>query len=124
ERLYAMDLPSGTPRRLTSRDEGEFMPSWSPDGRAIVYVTWTTAGGHIRKVSPDGGTPETLSSHEGYYLDPVYTPDGSRIVFLAGSAADQLYSILLATPQPDDDPDGAPGEISGISPPNTIEIRW
>ncbi len=123
--LYTVDLPAGTPRRLTSADEGEFMPSWSPDGRAIVYVTWTTAGGHIKRVAATGGAPETLTRHEGYYLDPVYTPDGSKLAFLAGAAADQLYSILLDTPPPDDrDEDGAPGEIGGIDPPNTIEIRW
>lgn len=51
-RLYVMDLPGGTPRLLTDGaargadggEEGEFMPSWLPDGRSIVYVTWTTTG--------------------------------------------------------------------------------
>ena len=75
-----------------------------------------------------GGAAETLTAHEGYYLDPVYTPDGARIAFLAGAAADQLYSILLDTPPPDHDHTHgalqAPGEITGISSPNTIEIRW
>ncbi|MGE0041840.1 MAG: amidohydrolase family protein [Vicinamibacterales bacterium] len=121
--LYVMDLPSGTPRRLTTMAEGEFMPTWSPDGRSVTYVTWTNTGGHIKRVPAAGGTPETLTAYEGYYLDPAYTPDGSRLVFLAGSATDQLYSILMDTPPPDED-HGAPGEIGGIDPPNTLEIRW
>ena len=138
-RLYVMDLPSGTPRlltgtpqptlgasgtvgTLTGASEGEFMPTWSPDGQSIAYVTWTTTGGHIKRVPAAGGQPQTLTSAEGYYLDPVYTPDGSRIVFVRGAAADQLYSILQDTPPPDD-PDG-PGEISGVNPPNTLELRW
>ena len=57
-RLYVMDLPGGTPRLLTAASgtaEGEFMPTWSPDGQSIVYVTWTTTGGHIKRVPPDGG---------------------------------------------------------------------
>ena len=55
-RLYMMELPDGTPRLLTSAPagssaaEGEFMPTWSPDGRFIAYVTWTTTGGHIKRV--------------------------------------------------------------------------
>ena len=127
-KLYVMDLPSGTPRRLTSSasgapgtSEGEFMPTWSPDGQSIAYVTWTTTGGHIKRVAATGGQPQSLTADEGYYLDPVYTPDGSKIVFVRGAAADQLYSILLNTPAPDED--GAPGEISGVNPPNTLELR-
>ena len=109
--LYLMDLPSGTPRRLTTADEGEFMPAWAPDGQSIVYTTWTSSGGHIKRVAAAGGTPQTLTAHEGYYLDPVFTPDGTRVAFLAGAASDQLYAIMLDTPPPDHDgPDSAGGD--------------
>jgi Tol biopolymer transport system component/imidazolonepropionase-like amidohydrolase len=123
-RLYVMDVPGGAPRRLTSvTDEGEFMPTWSPDGASIVYATWNTSGGHLKRVAASGGAPQTLTPHAGYYLDPVYTPDGSKLVFIAGAASDQLYSILLDTPPPDEDHGGAPGEIGGVNPPNTLELR-
>jgi Tol biopolymer transport system component/imidazolonepropionase-like amidohydrolase len=127
-RLYMMELPNGTPRLLTSASgstpgtsEGEFMPTWSPDGQSIVFVTWTATGGHIKRVPASGGSPQTLTGDEGYYLDPAFTPDGSKIVFIRGAAADQLYSILLDTPPPDDE--GAPSEIGGVNPPNTLELR-
>jgi Tol biopolymer transport system component len=35
-KLYVMDLPSGTPKRVTNLTTGEFMPTWSPDGSRIV----------------------------------------------------------------------------------------
>ena len=130
-------LRSGLPKRHSSSSdvgapgapgaEGEFMPAWSPDGQSIVYATWTTTGGHIKRVSASGGqAPQTLTRSEGYYLDPAYSPDGSRIVFMAGAASDQLYSILMDTP-PEDElnrDEHAPREITGVNPPNTLEIRW
>ncbi len=134
-RLYVVNLSGGAPRLLTSAPqgagstEGEFMPTWSPDGRFIAYVTWTVTGGHIKRVAAGGGASETLTRFEGYYLDPAYTPDGSKVVYLAGAAADQLYAIMMDI-QPDDQPgdgqpeDDAPREISGINPANTLEIRW
>ncbi len=124
--LHVMDMPTGTPRRLTTAEEGEFMPTWAPDGQSIVYTTWTSTGGHIKRVAAAGGAPQTLTGHEGYYLDPVVTPDGTRVAFLAGAASDQLYAILLDTPPPGHDgPDGTDGlaEIGGVNPPNTLEIR-
>lgn len=125
-RLYVMDLPGGTPALLTrDASEGEFMPVWSPDGRSIVYVTWTQEGGHIKRVASTGGQSETLTRHAGYYLDPCYTPDGTKLVFLSGAASDQLYSILLDTPPADESQEHeGDGEIGGVTPPATLEIRW
>jgi hypothetical protein len=133
-RLYIQDYPNGSPRLLTntnssSLSEGEFMPAWSPDGQSVIYVTWTTSGGHIKRVAAGGGASQTLTRYEGYYLDPAFTPDGSRVVFMAGAASDQLYSILMDTPPENefDDHDGGGtggGEIGGVNPPNTIELRW
>jgi Tol biopolymer transport system component len=125
-RLYLQDLPGGAPRLLTNAAagtaaEGEFMPTWSNDGQTIVYVTWTTTGGHIKRVAATGGAPQTLTRDEGYYLDPVFTPDSSRIVFVRGAAADQLYSILTDVGPPDEA--GDPAEIGGVNPPNTLELR-
>ena len=39
DRLWVMDLPNGTPRRLVPTENvGEFQPTWSPDGQYIAYV--------------------------------------------------------------------------------------
>lgn len=81
--LYVMDLPSGTPHRLTSGDDREYEPIWSPDGKWIAYVTWENQQGNIWKVAADGsGKPERLTTIAGFYRDPAWSPDGKRIVAL------------------------------------------
>ncbi len=84
--LYLMDIPGGTPHRLTTGNEREFMPAWSPDGQWISFVTWTSQdGGQIWKTRADGGgSPQQLTRVPGYYRDVIFSPDGARIVALRG----------------------------------------
>jgi len=87
DRLYVMDWPDGTPRRLTEQEITEAQPTWSPDGRWIAYVTWSEDGGHIYKVRADGrGDPQRLTSLDGIYQRPAWSPDGGRIVAIRGPA--------------------------------------
>ena len=81
--IYTMDLRRGAkPRRLTHDAFGEFQPSWSPDGRSIVYVRWTARdSGGIYRVDADGAEPPVrLTTTSAYYTSPVFTPDGRNIV--------------------------------------------
>ena len=87
DRLWVMDLPNGTPRRLTPQGgrTGEHSPVWSPDGRYLAYVTWTEAGGDIYRARSDGrGAPERLTRQRAYYRGVNYTPDGRRLVAVRG----------------------------------------
>ena len=83
--MYVMQLPHGTPRRLTSDTVHEQNPSWSPDGRTIAYITWGNAGGYIQVVGADGrGKPDRLTPEPAFYMYPAWSPDGQRIVALRG----------------------------------------
>lgn len=112
-RIWTMDLPAGTPERLTELDVGEYMPAWSPDGRHIAFVTWSTDGGHLYRAEP-GGSVERLSQYPAYYADPVYVPTGDRIVFITGNREDQLYSVANVH---------GDGEIRGVRPTGTTDLR-
>ncbi|MDH3252278.1 MAG: amidohydrolase, partial [Ignavibacteria bacterium] len=82
-RLWIRPLPHGTPKRLTGDDErNEMYPSFSRDGKWIVYATWNDREmGTISKVRADGSQRTTLTRRKGTYVEPSYAPDGSRIVF-------------------------------------------
>jgi Tol biopolymer transport system component len=85
DRLWVMDYPNGTPRRVSSNETGEHQPAWSPDGRYIAYVSWSDAeGGHVYRVAASGGQPERLTSVSSFYSEPVYSTDGQRLVVVRG----------------------------------------
>ena len=84
-RLYVMDYPNGTPRRMTTNDFTEAHPSWSPDGSSLVFTTWTPDGGHLYKVNVNGKTViQKLTKDAALYSNPVWNPKGDRIVFTRG----------------------------------------
>ena len=92
--LYTMELPSGTPQRFTSGNAHEFQPAWSPDGKAIAYVTWSSEGGQLWKKSVSGGSPALLSKSLAVYSNPAWSPDGTKIVLLRGNAYDRENSTF------------------------------
>ena len=83
-RLYLRELPDGQPRRLTSGDDDsiEYDPTWSPDGRHIVFVRWNDRElGQLRRVRARGGRGTPLTTRPGHYHAPRYSPDGETIAF-------------------------------------------
>ena len=82
-RLYVQALPNGKPERLT-RDEDdhfEYAPSWSRDGRHIVFVTWNDQTlGQVHRVKANGGRSTQLSEEPGHYHAPRFSPNGEFIV--------------------------------------------
>jgi len=94
--IYVMDLSGGLPRRLTTAEEPEFQPSWSPDGKSIVYVTWTAArGGQIWRVPATGDAhPTQLTTDSAFYTNPVFTLDGSEIIAVRSSNYERMHRHL------------------------------
>ncbi|WP_054559205.1 amidohydrolase family protein [Croceitalea dokdonensis] len=93
-RLYVMDYPNGTPKRLTKNNFIEAHPSWSPDGKQIVFTTWETDGGHVYKVNVTGAQRITkLTESKGIYTYPEWSYQKDRIAFLRGSA--QVFQDLV-----------------------------
>jgi imidazolonepropionase-like amidohydrolase/Tol biopolymer transport system component len=94
-KLYVKALPDGAPRRLTGVKGPalELFPSFSRDGRSIVYVEWRDeALGRIRTVSASGGSGRTVTSEPGHYRRPRFSPDGRTIVYEQGQGG-QLLSL-------------------------------
>ncbi len=81
-RIYVAGVDGAQPRRLTSSTSPrEAMPSWSPDGSWIVFVTWGPEGGHLWRAPADGSAPPTrLTGRSALWVDPVVAPGGETVV--------------------------------------------
>ncbi|NER15205.1 amidohydrolase family protein [Leptobacterium flavescens] len=97
-KIYVMKLPNGKPRRLTKMDIIETQPSWSPDGKEVVYTTWSEQdGGHLYKVGvASNSRPVKLTRESALYGTPAWSAKKNRIVFTRGSAQSFKNTYLRA----------------------------
>ncbi|MHA6279586.1 amidohydrolase family protein [Salinimicrobium sp. CAU 1759] len=80
--LWKKSLPNGTPERITNAEEFEFEPSFSPDGKSIVYVTWSDDNmGAVRTIGLNGRNSKKLTAEKGIFRNPSFSSDGRMIVF-------------------------------------------
>jgi Tol biopolymer transport system component len=74
---------------LTTNSGTDWMPSWSPDGTRIVYVSSPNVidnpidpSQDIYVISATGGDPVKLTDYDGFDgYRPKYSPDGSMILY-------------------------------------------
>ncbi len=99
--LYKKQLPNGQPQRITNDNAFEFEPSFSPDGKQLVYISWNdTAAGAINVVNwqqPRVNT-QVITKTKGIYRTPAFSPDGKKIVFTRENGHNDLGPGYTATP--------------------------
>jgi Tol biopolymer transport system component len=83
--IDVVDPNSGQIRAITTgQDFLDEDPSFSPDGRTLVFVSDRAGGGRsdLYTVPVSGGTPTLITDTPTFdELEPVWSPDGTKIAF-------------------------------------------
>ncbi len=90
DKIYIMDYPNGTPKRVTDFSLSESNPTWSPDGTSLAFVTWDQEqGGHIYKTGfgKRNNTPIRITQSAAVYRQIAWSAN-NRIVAIKGAAQD------------------------------------
>jgi dipeptidyl aminopeptidase/acylaminoacyl peptidase len=106
--LYLYEIDSGQLTQLTSGEQDESVPSWSPDGSQIAYISQRSGAANregkvdLHLIAPRAGaTSRHLAQLDGAYGDtpaglrPQWSPDGRRIAYLQGGEAKWIYYAPL-----------------------------
>lgn len=89
--LYQKDLPNGKPQRITKNHDWEFEPSFSADGKYLVYTTWNDLKkAAIIKYSFERNDTTVLTTESGYYYSPKFSNKGDFVVYAKGTGNNNL----------------------------------
>ena len=101
--IYVMNAAGGNQRRLTNNRHDDFRPSWSPDGKRIVFLS--NRDGHVNEhgwpipdiyvMDADRGNPQNLTNNPKADWDPSWSPDGKRIAFHSNREGRFNYEIYV-----------------------------
>ena len=126
--IWVFDLEHNTRTRLTFDDATHLMPSWSPDGKRVAYMTqfgaYSMSGTALRDRPASGSGEEeeirTVKDDHGLPVSvswPQWSPDGRYLVYMqqSGPTGTSIWAVPTApggNPQLIVKPESASGRVT------------
>lgn len=79
--IFIYSTETGESRNITNSSTFDADPSFSPDGRQIVFVSSRDGNNEIYVMNADGSNALRLTNHLSEDSHPVFSPDGTQIAF-------------------------------------------
>jgi len=68
-------------RRLTSHQEKDFNPRWTPDSRSVYFISTRSGSSQVFRIQIDGGEAEQITDEPLEVGNLLVSPDGKHIAF-------------------------------------------
>src|SRR5262245_5236288 len=98
--LYLVSVAGGEPKRLTFDDAGAISPTWTPDGRDILFLSTrdgdSTAG--LWRNSANGGAPKKVEAIGQRIGNIAISPQGNRLAWTHGTNDFNIWQYNLTGP--------------------------
>ena len=117
DEIYVMDADGGNQQRLTNNRSNDWSPSWSPDGKRIVF-TMSDNGTEIYVMDADGGNQQRLTNNRSNDDQPAWSPSGKRIAFVSDRDKPPDFDIYVM------DADGGNPQNLTNNPQNDLQPAW
>lgn len=97
--IYIKSLPDGKPTRITATPDFEYDPSFSPDGKSLVYIDWTDElKASVNKIDLTTCLVTRLTAEKGFYYTPKFSNKGDKIIYRKGEGNQNLGLTYSGNP--------------------------
>jgi Tol biopolymer transport system component len=94
--IFTMQPDGSGIKCITNSRGDDYDPSWSPDGRKIVFISERTGNNDVFVMNADGSNQVQLTFSTGDEHWPAFSPDGQRIAFaLEVEGMNHLFVMAL-----------------------------
>lgn len=94
QQLWSLSLVTGRAQELLLARAKDTQPAWSPDGRAIVFVSDREGAAQLWRVDASGDGLRRLTSGPLASTHPAWAPSGSEIVYVASDGRTSTLAIV------------------------------
>lgn len=93
--IYKIKIDGSAKTQLTDNDVLDRSPSWSPDGKKILYHSLRDGGNDLNLMNPDGSQKEKLTNTSLTYVGARWSPNGDKIAFLGYGNDSESYIYTI-----------------------------
>ena len=91
---FVMPADGGEVRQLTTDAAVNGYPSWSPNGRCVVYTSEAADNRDLWLMDVSGAAKRRLTTHPGFDGDPIWHPGGGQLLFSTDRFGGQELALL------------------------------